>query len=204
MANMEKNNQSTQESKTTNANIVYSKKEDKNSFIMKFLVFLGVLIFFFILVYLMYYFFVAKSDIQTNMSTDKKLEYVMIEGVEELVTTQKYVSDLNYSMRYDTNYFKVFKYKHQDIYKNLKDERILVVVEKSSAPSNCVQTSLNNEFNNCYIKIDDYTELHYISKSTDVYKITVKTPGIFEYDEGIKTRINNMISTFAISTNTKI
>lgn len=174
------------------------KKLNKNTIIMKTLTFLGVVIFGFILIYLMYYFFVMKSDIKINMSTDKKLEYMTIEGNEELIATQKYVSDLNYTMRYDINNFKVFKYKTQDIYKNLNDERVLVVVEKSNIPANCVTTPAENEYNNCYIKVDDYTEEHYISTSAIVYKITIKTPGTTEYKEGVSTRINYMLDSFNI------
>lgn len=174
------------------------KKLNKNTVIMKILTFLGVVIFGFILIYLMYYFFVTKSDIKINMSTDKKLEYITIEGNEELIATQKYVSDLNYTMRYDINNFKVFKYKNQDIYKNLNDERVLVVVEKSNIPSNCVTTPAENEYNNCYIKVDDYTEEHYISTSAIIYKITIKTPGTVEYKEGVSTRINYMLNSFNI------
>lgn len=181
-----------------NLKISEAKKENKNSIIMKVLVFLGVVIFCFILVYLMYYFFVEKSDIKINISTDKKLEYIMIAGAEELVSTQKYVSDLNYNMRYDINNFKVFKYKSQDIYKNLNDERILVVVEKSIMPTNCVSTPAENEYNNCYIKVDDYTEEHYISKSETVYKITIKTPGKAEYSDNTKTRVDYMLDSFEI------
>ena len=35
-------------------------------------------------------------------------------------------------MRYDVDNFKVFKYKGQDIYRNINDATILVVVEKSN------------------------------------------------------------------------
>lgn len=189
-----KNNKQQKNSKTT----PIKTKLNKNTIIMKTLTFLGVIIFCFILIYLMYYFFVTESDIKINMSTDKKLEYVTIEGNEELIATQKYVSDLNYTMRYDINNFKIFKYKNQDIYKNLKDERVLVVVERSTLPTNCAITTSQNEYNNCYIKIDDYTEEHYISTSSVVYKITIKTPGTTEYKEGIEKRINYMLDSFSI------
>lgn len=195
------NKKSVNQKKSNSKNIVKiseTKKENKNSIIMKILVFFGTVIFCFILVYLMYYFFVEKSDIKINISTDKKLEYLMIAGAEELVSTQKYVSDLNYNMRYDINNFKVFKYKSQDIYKNLNDERILVVVEKSIMPANCVSTPAENEYNNCYIKVDDYTEEHYISKNESVYKITIKTPGKAEYSESTKTRVDYMLDSFVI------
>lgn len=188
------------DSKTTEKKVkVLNEAIPTNSFVMKTLVFLGVAIFCFILIYLMYHFFVEKSDIKINMSTDKQMEYITIEGNEELIMTQKFVSDLFYSMRYDVNEFKVFKYKEQDIYKNLNDERILVVVEKSLLPTNCTKVTSQNEYNSCYIKIDNYTEYYYISSQEKVYKLTIKTPGVSEYNEGIKTRINQMLKTFTIN-----
>lgn len=208
-----KNNQKkVNNNKKSNSNITKSEKtlvskkhlaekevNRKNSFIMKILVVLGVTIFCFVLVYLMYHFFVEKSDIKINMSTDKQMEYITLEGEEELIITQKFVSDLSYSMRYDVNEFKVFKYKSQDIYKNLNDERVLVVVEKSTLPTNCTEATSQTEYNNCYVKVDDYTENHYISLDNQVYKITIKTPNSVEYEEGIKARINHMLKTFVIT-----
>lgn len=184
-----------------NAENTVQKNEErqKNVLIMKALVFFGVIIFCFILIYLMYHFFVEKSDIKINMSTDKKIEYITIEGTEELIMTQKYISDLGYSMRYDTTDFRVFKYKGQDIYKNLNDERVLVVVEKSKTPKNCTKITTTNEYNSCYIKVDNYTEEHYVSTSTQNYKITIKTPGTPEYLEGARVRIEHMINTFLIT-----
>ena len=165
---------------------------------MKILVFLGVVTLGFIVVYLMYYFFVKGSDIKVNMSTDKGIEFIMVEGKEELIVTQKYVSDLQYSMRYDIAKFRVFKYKEQDYYKNLDDERVLVIVEKTNAPSNCSTSTSDTEYINCYIKVDNYTDEHYISNNNKVYKITIKTPGTSEYEEGTNSRIDYMLKTFNI------
>lgn len=197
-----KTNNSKKQNSNTNTIKNIEKKEmknnSKNEVVMKTLVFIGVLIFCFIIIYLMYHFFVEKSDIKINMSTDKQIEYITIEGTEELIMTQKYVSDLGYSMRYDVTDFKVFKYKTQDIYKNLNDERVLVVVEKSQIPSNCTTITSTKEYNNCYIKVDNYTEENYISSKNQVYKITIKTPGTTEYLEGTRVRIEHMLNTFSI------
>lgn len=188
------------DSKTTEKKVkVLNEAIPTNSFVMKTLVFLGVAIFCFILIYLMYHFFVEKSDIKINMSTDKQMEYITLEGEKELIMTQKFVSDLSYSMRYDISEFKVFKYKKQDIYKNLNDERVLVVVEKSTLPTNCTKITSQTEYNNCYVRIDDYTEYYYISSNSKVYKITIKSPGTTEYKEGAKTRINFMLKSFVIN-----
>lgn len=173
-----------------------NKIYNKNEIIMKILVVLGVIVLIIAALYLMNYFFVKKSYLQINMSTDKRLEYITLEGDEELITTQKYVSDLNYTMRYDVNKFTVFKYKNQDIYKFLEDERILVVVEQSGLPSYCESSNLEMAYNNCYVKVDNYTEEFYISTNGRTYKITIKSPSTSEYEEGIKTRMDYMINTF--------
>lgn len=182
-----------------NTKVEIKENNKKNSFIMKTLVFLGVLIFCFTLIYLMYYYFVANNDIKINMSTDKQIEYITLNGNDEMIITQKYVSDLFYSMRYDMNDFRIFKYKDEDIYKNLSDERILVVVEKSNLPESCTKITSTNEYNSCYVKSDDFTEYYYISSGTNVYKITIKTPGSNEYSEGIKARVNHMLSSFSMT-----
>lgn len=173
--------------------------DKRNIFIMKSLIFFGVVMFCLALVYLMYHFFVEESDIKINMSTDKLMEYVTIDGNEELIMTQKFVSDLEYSMRYDISEFKVFKYKKQDIYKSLNDERILVAVERAIIPSNCTEISNNNEYNNCYIKSDDYTEYYYVGTTEQSYKITIKTPGSSDYEEDTKIRIEHMLESFQIT-----
>lgn len=200
MANKKNTKNNTQKNnipinKKSNQKVVKNTKN--NSFIMKTLVFLGIVLFGFIIVYLMYYFFVKESDILINMSTDKQMETIVIEGKENLILTQKYVSDLNYSMRYDVSKFKVFKYKEKDIYKNLEDERVLVVVEKAPLPSNCAAASLNDQYNDCEVTVDNYTQEHYIYNNNSVYKILIKTPG--DLTNGIKDRINHMINSFKMS-----
>lgn len=182
-----------------------SKKEVKrpltrNEIIMKALVFGGVILLGVTIVYVMYHFFVVKSDIMINMSTDKQIVFLTVDGEEETVVTQKYISDLNYSMRYDISQFRVFKYKDQDIYKNMLNETILVVVEKSTLPSNCSTGNTDAEYNNCYVKVDNFTENHYLSKDNNVYKITIKNPGTEVYDKSIKERINYMVESFAMQT----
>lgn len=169
---------------------------NQNEFIMKLLVLLGVAILCFITIYLMKFFFVDRSYIKINMSTDKKLEYIKLEGQEELITTQKYVSDLNYTMRYDIENFTVFKYKGQDIYKFKNDERILVVVELSGLPTSCLSGTLNMEYNNCYVKTDNYTEEYYISTNGRTYKVMIKSLNTSEYISGVRSRINYMLKTF--------
>lgn len=199
MASKKKNINNTN-SKTTNKKSSAKKgKITRNTIIMKILVFLGVVILCGIIVYLMNYFFVEKSYIKINMSTDKKLEYVMLNGKEELITTQKYVSDLSYSMRYDVDNFTVFKYKSQDIYKYLTDEKILIIVEETMLPTACSEGTLDMEYNNCYVKIDNYTEEHFISTNGRTYRLTVKTPNNTSLDKKLEDRINYMLNSFEMN-----
>lgn len=185
------------------------KEEDKkteevtnvksNSFQKKLLIFIGVLVLFIIIVFIMKYFFVDKSNIEINYSTDKKLEYITLEGEKELISTQKYISELGYNMRYDVERFKVFNYKNQDIYRFIDNERVLVLVEKSSLPSDCNAEPLENGYNNCYKYIDDTMDEYYISLNNKTYRIIIKTPGGTEFQEGVKVRINYMINSFGIN-----
>lgn len=196
--NETKNTSSTKKNNVNNKNIE-ANNINRNTYIMKTLTFLGVIIFCFILIYLMYHFFVEKSDIKVNMSTDKKIEYISVNNNDEMIITQKYVSDLSYSMRYDINEFRVFKHKGQDIYKNLNDERVLVAVEKSTLPNTCTKITSTNEYNSCYIKSDDFTEYYYITSSDITYEVIIKTPGQSELSSSLKANIEQMLKTFNIS-----
>ncbi len=173
--------------------------EKPNIFLKKLLIFIGVLVLFIIIVFIMKYFFVDKSNIGINYSTDKKLEYITLEGEKELISTQKYISELGYNMRYDVERFKVFNYKNQDIYRFVDNERVLVLVEKSSLPSDCNAEPLENGYNNCYKYIDDTMDEYYISFNNKTYRIIIKTPGGKEFQEGVKVRINYMINSFGIN-----
>lgn len=183
----------------------FSKKENKvekfpsNEFVMKVLVFLGVAMLFVAILYLMNYFFVEKNYIKINMSTDKKAEFIKVNGADMLITTQKYVSDLNYSMRYDINSFSVFKYKKQDIFKFSDAEKILLVVEQSEIPNSCSLVTSENEYTNCVVNLDSYTEERYLSTNTRTYKITIKTPNLGTNEEEIKAKINYMLNSFEMT-----
>ena len=195
MANQGKNYKNNNNRKTSTKNSNLKRNENKNVTIMKTLVVLGVIVLGFAIVYLMNYFFVLKNDIKINMSVDKQMVNIKINNKQEVITTQKYVSDLDYSMRYDINAFRVFKYKSQDIFKYLEAEKILVVVEKSTLPSTCSNNS-SNSYNSCVISVDNYTEEQYIKTNDTVYKLTIKKPNASEYTSDIKSRIDYMINTF--------
>ena len=181
-----------------NNNVKINQNNRKNNRkVMKILTFLGVVILCIILLYLADYFFVKKSYIKINISTDKRVEYLTLNNEEELVASQKYVSDLNYSMRYDIESFRVFKYKTQDIYQNLNNDNVIVAVEKSSVPSNCGNANIDNDYNNCYIIVDNFTDEYYISTSNNTFKITVKKPNTL--DSKTQSRIKYMLDTFEIT-----
>ena len=187
----------------TKSNNTYKKsnesKNSKNTFIRKILVTLGVIVFFVIIVYLMNYFFVEHNDIKINMSTDKKVEFINIDGEDTLITTQKYVSDLKYSMRYDVNNFRVFKYREQDFYKYKDAEKVIVIVGKSVLPKSCTEEEDDNGYSKCTLEVDDYTEENYISFNGETYKITIKNPNNDVYRNKIKARVDYMIKSFEMN-----
>ena len=191
------------EIKEDNKNIEKEIIEEKHTHIednhqSKLIIFIGVIILLIISVFLMKYFFVDKSNIKENYSTDKQLVYIKLEGQDELISTQKYKSTLGYNMRYDIERFKVFKYKEQDIYKFIGNDQVLVVVEKSILPSDCNSEPLETGYNNCYKIINDNMEEYYLTSNSRTYRILVKCPNTSEYNEGVKARIKYMLGSFEI------
>ncbi len=171
----------------------------------RLLVLIGVMILCAIAYYLSDYFFVKNSNLQKNMSTDKNVTCIDMSGrsvecgdeVKKITTTtQKYVSDMAYTMRYDTAAFKVFKYKGQDYYRFLNNDSIMVIVERGIIPSSCLTSNLENNYNNCYVMLDNFTEEFYVTKTNRTYKITIKKPGFNEYTEDIKARTLYMLNSF--------
>ena len=198
MANNVKGNKNNSQ-KNTNKKSTNTKKLSKNEIIMKVLVVLGVIVLCVAIIYLMNYFFVEHNDIKINISTDKKIEFINIDGEDTLITTQKYVSDLKYSMRYDVNNFRVFKYRDQDYYKYKDAEKIIVIVGKSVLPKSCTEEDGDNGYSKCTLEVDDYTEENYVSFNGETYKLTVKNPNNDEYRNKIKARIDYMIKSFEMN-----
>ena len=176
-----------------------SKKFPSNEFVMKVLLLVGMIFLGISLLRLMNYFFVKNSNLKVNMSTDKKVEYLTLNNKEELVTTKKYVSDLEYTMRYVTDSFKVFKYKKQDVYSFLDDYKVVLSVEKSELPKNCARAALDNEYSSCYVKLDSFTEEYYFSKDKTSYKITIKITDDKKNKEIANTEIKYMLNSFNIT-----
>ncbi len=185
----------------TKVNITSKKvtKLSKNTIIMKILVFLGVIILCFAIIYLMNYFFIEHNDIKINMSTDKKVEFINIDGDDKLITTQKYVSDLNYSMRYDINNFIVFKYRDQDFYKYKDEDKIIVMVETSELPNNCTLETENQGYSKCTLIVDNFTEETYYTRDKKTFKITVKNPNTRDYEKNIKPLVDYMLKSFEMT-----
>lgn len=171
----------------------------KNKIVMNLLIFLGILVLGFILICIMYYFFVKNSNIKINISTDKKVEYVTINGQKKLLASQKYISDLGYTMRYNVEEFKVLKYKNKDIYKNLKDEKLLITVEKPNAPLNCSVKNEDYEYNKCFLKIDNYNQEYNISSQNRFFKIIIKSSGFDNLNKETEEDINWMINSFRLN-----
>jgi len=175
-----------------------SKKQQCSSLTKKIVLLLGVIALGFIIFWLVKILILDKNCEKVNISTDEKQEYIMLEGEQEKITTKKYISDLNYSMRYDIDSFKVIKYKGQDIYIFLYNDLVFLTVEKSIVPKTCSSSDLDISYSNCYIKVDNSIEEYYISLKDAAYKITVKSPNTTEYQEGIRKRITHMIDSFEI------
>lgn len=175
-----------------------TKQNDKKNTIMNILILLGVAILCFVTVYLMNYFFVKHNNINTNYSTDKQLSEIQIEGQSEIISTQKYISDLGYNMRYDINNFVVFKHNNKDYYKFKHNDNVIVKVESSSVPTNCTNQVLETTLNNCYRKLDNYTEEYYITSNSKTFKVTIKSPNSSEYTSSVRTRIEIMLETFKV------
>lgn len=171
---------------------------NENNYATKLIILLGVIVLLIISIFTMKYFFVDKSKITENYSTDKQLVYITLEGQEELISTQKYNSTLGYNMRYDIERFKVFKYKEQDIYKFIANDQVLVLVEKATLPEDCNNEPLEKGYNNCYKMIDDNMEEYYLTSNNKTYRILIKCPNTSEYNSGVKARIKYMIGSFEI------
>ena len=181
---------------------ITSKKVTKlprNTIIMKILVFLGVIILCFAILYLMNYFFVEHNDIKINMSTDKKVEFIDVDGNDKLITTQKYVSDLNYSMRYDINNFTVFKYHNQDFYKYKEEDKIIVIVETYKFTNNCTMETENQGYSKCTLTVDNFTEKTYYTQGKKTFKVTVKNPNTKDYEKNIKPLVEYMLKSFEMT-----
>lgn len=148
-------------------------------------------------IYVMKYFFVDRNNIKMNYSTDKKLVYINVNDQEKLISTQKYISDVGYSMRYDIENFKVFKYKNQDIFKNIKNENVLILIERSDLSLDCNEVSEDGNYKSCNKTIDDSIKQILISSNNKSYKILVKDSGII--DSLIKSEIDYMIKSFEVN-----
>lgn len=176
-----------------------SDNNNANNFKKKLITFAGFIVLFIVSVFLMKYFFVSKSYIKINYSTDKKLEYIDLTNGQKMLSSQKYISDLEYTMRYDIDNFRVFKYSNKDYYKFKSSDKILVIVERHSLPTACTSSNLDMIYNNCYYKEDKFNESYYITTNGRTYKITIKNVNTLDDSRDIKTIIKYMLDSFEMT-----
>lgn len=184
-----------------NENNVDEIFENDKSFKKRIILIVSTLLFVILIAFLMYYFFFQKADLQINISTDKKFEFVYFDNEKKQLITQKYISDLGYSMRYDIENFKVFKYQEQDIYKCTTNSDIVIKVEKTSLPSACSNssTSLNFSYNSCELLNALDNKEYYLYDKNNIYKITLSLPDELRSQNNYGDIIDRMLATFSIT-----
>ena len=176
--------------------------EKDKSFKKKLILIIGTTLFLILVIFLMYYFFFKKADLQINISTDKKFEFVYFNNEKTQFITQKYISDLGYSMRYDIENFKVFKYQDQDIYKCTTNSDIVIKIEKATLPSVCSKSSTTEKFtyNSCEYLNDLANEEYYLYDKNNIYKITLSLPDELKNQNNYGEITDRMLSSFNITT----
>ena len=107
------------------------------SFKKKLIIFISTILLVILIAGLIYYFFFKKLDLRNNISTDKQFETIEVDGKKEQLVTQKFISGLGYSMRYDVDSYQVFKYNDSDIYKNIKDNNVGFPTLLYAIPNSC-------------------------------------------------------------------
>lgn len=184
-----------------NENNVDEIFENDKSFKKRIILNVSTILFVILIAFLMYYFFFQKADLQINISTDKKFEFVYFDNEKKQLITQKYISDLGYSMRYDIENFKVFKYQEQDIYKCTTNSDIVIKVEKTSLPSACSNssTSLNFSYNSCELLNALDNKEYYLYDKNNIYKITLSLPDELRSQNNYGDIIDRMLATFSIT-----
>lgn len=189
-----------EESKSNEINVDEIFENDK-SFKKRIILIVSTILFIILIASLMYYFFFQKADLQINISTDKKFEFVYFDNEKKQLITQKYISDLGYSMRYDIENFKVFKYQEQDIYKCTTNSDIVIKVEKASLPSACNNSSFSTKFsyNSCEFLNALENEEYYLYDKNNIYKITLSLPDELREQNNYGDIIDKMLATFSIT-----
>lgn len=182
--------------------IMQNDNNIKGSTTKKIIITIGVILVLILIILLMYHFFVKKSYITCNYSTDKKIEYITLNGKQEVMTTQKYIGCTpDYTIRYDVDSFDVFKYKDEDIFKYKNNEGVAILIRETEYPTKC-DTSIDIDSITCHITEGDDKDIYYMSKDNKNYQIIVKTPEYSELASSVNSRINYMLKTFAANTQT--
>lgn len=159
---------------------------------------------------------------ELDTSTDARKETIMLEGMEETITTSKYISSLGYSMRYDSDDYTVTSYNYaegNDIYKCKSNPDIWFAVggdfvtsyneyinkRMSTAKLDSYEKTTINGYDAVYYKSTNFWDegMEYylidINNGVGIFEICVNYPNTSEYNEGVGSRIKQMIQTFTIN-----
>jgi hypothetical protein len=170
------------------------------SFKKKLIIFISTIILVILIGLGIYYLLFKNLNLKTDISTDKSFETIEVNGKNEQLITQKYISSLGYQMRYDVDSYEVFKYNDSDIYKNILDNNIVISVSKSKLPSICnLEKNDKFNYNSCEL-INGYDNLeYYIYEEDSVYKIVVSMPTESKNVNNNEIIVNKMLNSFKIS-----
>lgn len=170
------------------------------SFKKKLIIFISTILLVILIAGLIYYFFFKKLDLRNNISTDKQFETIEVDGKKEQLVTQKFISGLGYSMRYDVDSYQVFKYNDSDIYKNIKDNNVVISVSKAKLPDACnLEKNEKFDYSSCEL-INGYDNLeYYIYEKKNIYKIVVSLPQESKDVNNNEIIVNKMLNSFKIS-----
>ena len=154
------------------------------------------------------------ADYELDKSSDEKQENIMIEGLEETITTLKYNSSVGYSMRYDKDRFNISKDEGMDVYSQENSEAYLtvegydttyeqVVDNLKSEGKTLEEVNVNGNKAMKYSKTvgETLVTYYYIQAKDGVFIISVYNPNTVEYAEGWNNRIEKMLQSFEIHAN---
>lgn len=174
--------------------------EKDKSFKKKVIIFISTIILVCLIFFLIYYFFFKKLDLINDISTDKSFETIEVNGTKEQLVTQKFVSSLGYSMRYDVDSYEVFKYNDSDIYKNTVDNNIVISVSKSKLPSICsLEKNDKFNYNSCELINGFDNQEFYIYENNIAYKIVISLPQESKDKNNSEIILNKMLNSFIIN-----
>lgn len=127
----------------------------------------------------------TKEENKTYKIIKNQKESIQLEGMEEIVTYNKLVSDKGFSLKYDPEYFTLDESSPEFMFKNEGNELIYLKIEVISKDD---YKKLKEEEEK-----NDYLITRYYRNSNDLYiLITTSVPNKFEYLEGMYIRLDDM------------